>query len=84
MCIYRTDYVITMELLIKLSISRELLDSMQAGTLEPEVAFLNASLVWLFYMSIYFFLLIYADMLMKSTSIHHPFVCLALNYAQVL
>lgn len=38
-----------MMLLTNVSISRELLDSMQAGTLEPEVAFLNASLVWLFY-----------------------------------
>ena len=25
---------------------RELLDSMQAGTMDPEVALLNASLVW--------------------------------------
>jgi hypothetical protein len=37
---------------------RELLESMQAGTLEPEVAFLNASLVLLFFL-IFLFYLIY-------------------------
>lgn len=35
---------------------RELLDSMQAGTLEPEVAFLNASLVRL---SLFFIYILY-------------------------
>ena len=38
---------------------RELLDSMQAGTLEPEVAFLNASLVWFFYILFYIYTIFY-------------------------
>ncbi|KAK1263024.1 hypothetical protein QJS04_geneDACA021749 [Acorus gramineus] len=33
---------------------KELLDSMQTGTLEPEVAFLNASLVSFFFLSIFY------------------------------
>ncbi|XP_022149131.1 EKC/KEOPS complex subunit TPRKB [Momordica charantia] len=36
---------ITLALFVDVTNSKELLDSMQAGTLEPEVAFLNASLI---------------------------------------
>lgn len=66
-------------LMIKLSISRELLDSMQAGTLEPEVAFLNASLVWLFYICLSNLFPIHnADMLVKSHP--SPFACFSFEF----
>ena len=57
---------------MKLFISRELLDAMQAGTLEPEVAFLNASLVWLLYMLIYFPVAYAYEIHLHSL---HSFVC---------
>lgn len=48
--------VIYLSYVVKSLSCRELLDSMQSGTLDPEVAFLNASLVLFHTLTIPFFL----------------------------